>query len=420
MVDKPAAPVADNLNAPAAPDGAASDSAVTYAEDRRQSALDSVADARAKQLEEEMAEGQGDAPTPEAQDGADAAPTAAPADAGDPAAPEATGGEEIPAAAAGDGAAAGEEPAAPEAAGEGAPAADAADPDDPKIEVMVHGEKRQVLLSELRRKYQISEGAEASLQAANAALERAHQAEAVLQRAMHQGVPADGQQPAGAQPGPAADGEQPAVIDYGAVAKAVQYGTEDEAASALEGVFTNLQARAPAGADRPLTQADLDRNNDEQHWNAALGRFGTAYPEITADGNLSRLAGTVGRDILNQAVADSRSTGQPMPSYDDILHRTGEATRNWLKTIRGGEDPSPGDPAPTPTPTPTVEVSAEKTAAKRAADQPPVARARPARVPQSPQKNADAVIEDSRRQGIEDIVGQRNARFGQNQGVQSP
>lgn len=141
-----------------------------------------------------------------------------------------------------------------------------------------------------------------------------------------------------------------------ALVRAIQVGTEEEAAAALR------KLREQASARPSLSRDDVSRTIDERlAFNNAIERFSSEYNDVWNDPILKKIA--LDRDAQLLQEGDRRT-------YWDRYAQIGEEIRNWRQTL-----------APTPKPEATM---AEKTERKAAAPKVPAAvasaKAKPAKV----------------------------------------
>jgi hypothetical protein len=121
-------------------------------------------------------------------------------------------------------------------------------------------------------------------------------------------------------PAPAAAPAEPQVTDDDlALARALQMGSEDEAAK----VITKLRSRPN------LTEVDMDRRIDQRlTFNSSVQRFQSEYADLFADPNLVSL--------ITSKDADLVARGDTRPYYERYK-AIGDEMRTWLGTVKPAE-----------------------------------------------------------------------------------
>lgn len=169
-------------------------------------------------------------------------------------------------------------------------------------------------------------------------------------------------------------------INWEETINAIQIGETDEAAEALKGLVTTLRGIPATTGEAPVNVAEIEqRVMNAVDMKQSLLRFDAEYEDILSDPITSDIALQATQRGFRSAMQDSQANGTPMPSYWDILDAAGGSTRTWLEGIKGKTEPDPdseeSQPEPKEPAQPVVDISPDKTEAKRSSVAPPSQRA---------------------------------------------
>ncbi len=256
-----------------------------------------------------------------------------------------------------------------------------AEEEDPVYEMQIHGETVKVPLSQLKENFSL-EGAGRKLMTDAAQIYK----DAKAYEASVYDRPTPGDIVAEEAKDPLDD------FDFVEIAKKLQYGEEDEAAETLKGFVTKLRDIPVTAGEAPVNVAEIEqRVMNAVDMKQSLLRFDEEYEDILSDPVTSNIALQATQRGFAHAVQDSRTNGTPMPSYWDILNAAGSTTRTWLEGIKGKTasvtDSEESQPKPNEPAQPVVDISPDKTEAKRSSVTPPSQGA-----PRAPATGEDSTV----------------------------
>lgn len=165
--------------------------------------------------------------------------------------------------------------------------------------------------------------------------------------------------------------------DVAALAKAIQFGTEDEVKAAVK---TMLDRQAPGRSDAtPKPEEVVAVVEQRLEFKSALNKFQTEFKDVWDDPYLRKLAFDEDDRLQKEIIAGNR---EPM-NYLERFAEAGKAVREWRDRIAGSAG------------APKVDIGADKRDRKAAAGSLPTAggRAAPPPAPAAPSNPTDIVRE---------------------------
>lgn len=241
--------------------------------------------------------------------------------------------------------------------------------EEPVYEMQISGKTVEVSLATLKENYGLGQAGRQLMTEASELYKRAQDYDREVRIA-----------PVEAEPEPVAEPDPLASVNWEETINAIQVGDTEEAAEALKGLVTKLRDIPATGGEPPVNVAEIEqRVLMAVDMKTALSRFETDYEDILADPITRGIALTHVKSDFATAYQDSQQNGTPMRSYSDILNGAGGTTRTWLEGIRGkvdsDKDSEESQPKPNKSALPEVDISPNKTEAKRSSVTPPSQRA---------------------------------------------
>lgn len=278
--------------------------------------------------------------------------------------------------------------------------------DDPVYKVQISGKTVEVSLATLKENYGLGQAGRQLMTEASELYKRAKDYDREVRTA-----------PVAAEPEPTPQ-EEPdplASVNWEETINAIQVGDTEEAANALKGLVTKLRDIPATGGEPPVNVAEIEqRVLMAVDMKTALSAFKTDYEDILSDEITHDIAlNHVKRDFAT-AYQDSQQNGTPMRSYSDILQGAGATTRTWLEGIRGKVEPDKDSeeshPKPNKSALPEVDISPDKTEAKRSSVTPPSQRAPRTPATGEPSTAIGFSEEAEQKRRSADIAGMAKAR----------